>query len=160
MPLLPGKQNIGRNISELHKGPQFKRTEANHGKATADKQAVAVAEHQADKGAGDPHAKAKAAIAKAHPVHLHKLMQDAHSGKFGPQAQQTAQQAMQGGGAPAQGGSPMDTGDSAAMDAPGPAKDFTSMFGGSTTSAPQQGPPEEEEQPQQGGKFNSMFGGR
>jgi hypothetical protein len=38
----------------------------------------------------------KAAIAKMHPEHLHRMVQDAHAGKFGPEAQQAAQQAMQG----------------------------------------------------------------
>jgi len=37
----------------------------------------------------------KAAIDKMHPEHLHRLVQDAHAAKFGPQAQQSAQQAMQ-----------------------------------------------------------------
>jgi len=37
----------------------------------------------------------KAAVAKMHPEHVHKLVQDAHAGKYGPQAQQAAQSAMQ-----------------------------------------------------------------
>jgi len=37
----------------------------------------------------------KAAVAKMHPEHVHKLVQDAHAGKFGPEAQRTAQAAMQ-----------------------------------------------------------------
>lgn len=43
----------------------------------------------------------KAAIAKMHPEHVHKLVKAAHEGKFGHEAQGMAQQAMQ---APAQGG--------------------------------------------------------
>jgi hypothetical protein len=157
MPLLPGKGNVGRNISELHKGPQFQRTEANHGKATADKQAVAVAEHEAHKGgAGDPHSKAKAAIAKAHPVHLHRLMQDAHAGKFGSQAQQTAQQAMQGGG-----GDPMAQGDADGDNdstaVPGPPQDFNSMFSSKGSQPP---PPAGSGATEQPKDFNTMFGGR
>lgn len=229
MPLLPGKQNIGRNISELHKGPNYARTEEKHGKAVADRQAVAIAEKKADdppnksdppkgghmavlsaadrkslpkkdfagsgdsfpiedkthareaisgatrsehagnissseeasikakaraklgdgdaddpaKGQGDAHAKAKAAVAKMHPTHVHKLIQDAHSGKFGPEAQQTAQQAMQG-------GSPAETGDAPAQDAP----DYSSMFSG-RSSAPAQ--PAQQSQP---GDYSSMFSGR
>jgi hypothetical protein len=50
-----------------------------------------------DKG-GDP-AGHKAAVAKMHPEHVHKLVQDAHAGKYGPQAQQAAQSAMQPQGA-------------------------------------------------------------
>lgn len=37
----------------------------------------------------------KSAVAKMHPEHVHKLVQDAHSGKYGPQAQQVAQMATQ-----------------------------------------------------------------
>lgn len=44
--------------------------------------------------AGDP-SDHKAAVAKMHPEHVHKLVQDAHAGKYGPQAQQVAQQATQ-----------------------------------------------------------------
>jgi hypothetical protein len=43
MPLLPGKKNIGANISELHAGKTFAKTKAKFGKKTADKQAVAIA---------------------------------------------------------------------------------------------------------------------
>lgn len=45
MPLKRGKSNktVSSNISELHKGPQFKKTARKHGKKTADKQAVAIA---------------------------------------------------------------------------------------------------------------------
>lgn len=44
---------------------------------------------------GDPPADHKSAVAKMHPEHVHKLVQDAHAGKFGPEAQKTAQAAMQ-----------------------------------------------------------------
>lgn len=37
----------------------------------------------------------KAAISKMHPEHLHKLVQAAHSGQYGPEAKQMASQAMQ-----------------------------------------------------------------
>src|ERR1700758_4752687 len=47
-----------------------------------------------DKG-GDPPADHKAAVAKMHPEHVHKLVKAAHEGKFGPEAQKQAQQAMQ-----------------------------------------------------------------
>ena len=49
MPLLPGKKNVSYNIRELHQGPQFKKTSANHGKAVANKQAVAIALSEARK---------------------------------------------------------------------------------------------------------------
>ena len=45
MPLIKSakKEAVGKNISELHKGPQFKQTAQKFGKARAEKQAVAVA---------------------------------------------------------------------------------------------------------------------
>jgi hypothetical protein len=94
MPLIPGKGHVSENIKEFHSGPTFKRTEEKFGKERADKQDVAVALHSADKSksSAEDH---KAAIAKMHPEHLHRLVQDAHAGKFGPEAQQAAGQAMQ-----------------------------------------------------------------
>lgn len=38
-----GKRTISANIAEFHQGKTYERTRAKHGKATADKQAVAVA---------------------------------------------------------------------------------------------------------------------
>jgi hypothetical protein len=55
---------------------------------------VAAANASFAKPATDP-AAAKAAVAKMHPQHVHQLVQDAHSGKFGPDAQKAAKQAMQ-----------------------------------------------------------------
>lgn len=43
----------------------------------------------------------KAAVSKMNPEHVHKLVKDAHAGKYGPQAQQAAQSAMQPQGDPA-----------------------------------------------------------
>jgi hypothetical protein len=45
MPLEKGKSRevVSSNIEELHKGPQHAKTEAAHGKKTADAQAVAIA---------------------------------------------------------------------------------------------------------------------
>lgn len=37
----------------------------------------------------------KKEIERMHPEQVHRLVQDAHAGKFGPEAQKTAQQAMQ-----------------------------------------------------------------
>lgn len=106
------------------------------------------------KGAGDAHTKAKAAVAKMHPTHVHKIMQDAHAGKFGPEAQKTAQQAMQGGGSsPMQSGDADGDNDSTAV--PGPPQNFNSMFSGSGGAQAQQ-----PQAPPQGNKFSSMFGGR
>lgn len=115
MPLMPGKANMGSNI----------KTEMDAGKPQ--KQAVAIAENVAHKkgGMGEDH---KAAIAKMHPEHLHKMVMAAHSGEYGPKAQQMAQQAMQGqssapGMAPAQDGEQQDTGATGG-------RDYASMFGG------------------------------
>ena len=47
MPLKKGRKSISSNISELHKGPQFRRTAKKFGKAKANKQAVAIAMHEA-----------------------------------------------------------------------------------------------------------------
>jgi hypothetical protein len=86
----------------------------------------------------------KAAIEKMHPEHLHRLVQDAHAGKFGQQAQQTAQQAMQG--APAQQGAP-------GQEAPEAGKpNYASMFSGAGANDG-----DEDDQPVTGGQ---MFGGR
>jgi hypothetical protein len=51
MPLKSGssQKTISQNIRELHKGPQYERTKREHGKETADKQAVAAAMHKAGK---------------------------------------------------------------------------------------------------------------
>jgi hypothetical protein len=47
----------------------------------------------------------KAMIAKMHPEHLHRLVQAAHAGQYGPEAKQMAQQAMQPAAMPMQTGS-------------------------------------------------------
>ena len=44
MPLLPGKKNVGYNIQELHKGPEYAANTKKFGKAKADRIAVAAAE--------------------------------------------------------------------------------------------------------------------
>lgn len=51
MPIKKGSSDkvVKQNIRELHKGPQFQRTAQAHGKATARKQAVAIALDQARK---------------------------------------------------------------------------------------------------------------
>lgn len=41
---------IGENIKEFHKGPSFAKIEERHGKATADKVAIAAAESNARRG--------------------------------------------------------------------------------------------------------------
>lgn len=50
MPLIPGKENIGRNIGEFSMGPTFARTARKFGSARAKKQAIAVALKEADVG--------------------------------------------------------------------------------------------------------------
>lgn len=98
MPLIPGKSPavVSKNISEFHKGPTFEHTAEKFGKIRANKQAVAVALHSADKSKhGDKPEDHKAAVSKMNPEHVHKLVQDAHAGKYGPQAQQIAQQATE-----------------------------------------------------------------
>ena len=57
MPLKKGKRNVGKNIEELHHGPQYQRTKAKHGKKAADEQAKAAAMHAA--GVGREEAKPK-----------------------------------------------------------------------------------------------------
>lgn len=52
-----------------------------------------------DKGGDDPHKEHRIAIAKMHPGKLHQHVMDAAAGKYGPEAQRSAQQIMQ----PAQG---------------------------------------------------------
>lgn len=81
-----------------------------------------------DSGKGGAEA-AKAAVAKMHPEHVHRLVKDAHDGKFGPDAQKAAQQAMQG-SAEQRGAMNDDT------DQPGPeAKpNYASMFNGNDES--------------------------
>jgi hypothetical protein len=45
MPLKPGKSQkvVSQNIKEIHSGPQYEKTKREHGKAVADKQAIAIA---------------------------------------------------------------------------------------------------------------------
>jgi hypothetical protein len=85
-----------------------------------------------DKG-GEDH---KAAVAKMRPEHVHKLVQDAHSGKYGPQAQQVAQSAMQ----PQQGPTPPQQGDGYADDTggSGPSSMFSSGGASPAAAAPPQ----------------------
>jgi hypothetical protein len=93
-----------------------------------------------------PGANHKAEIDKMNPEHLHNLVKAAHSGKFGPEAQKHAQQAMQAapqGAAPQ--GEPEEQG--------GP--DYAGMFG--APGAAPQGAPQDDDQPVSAG---SMFGGR
>lgn len=120
MPLLPGKGNVGHNI----------KTEQDAGKPH--KQAVAIAMHTADKHGGEDH---KAAIAKMHPKHLHEMVKAAHAGKYGPEAKQMAQQAMQG-----QSGAPMDGPGEEAQEQGG-GKDYAGMFGLGSGGAQQDEPP-------------------
>lgn len=47
MPLLKGKKNIGRNISELHGGKTYAHTMHKFGKKKADRQAIAIAMNEA-----------------------------------------------------------------------------------------------------------------
>lgn len=49
MPLEKGRSNkvVSDNIKELHKGKTYAKTEAKYGKKRADKQAVAIALHEA-----------------------------------------------------------------------------------------------------------------
>ncbi len=96
----------------------------------------AKARAKLDGKGGDDH---KAAVAKMAPEHVHKLVQDAHAGKFGPEAQKTAQSAMQ----PAQGAMPPQQGDGDGneMGASG-GKDYSSIFsGGASPAAAAPAPP-------------------
>lgn len=87
----------------------------------------------------------KAAVAKMQPAHVHKLVQDAHAGKYGPDAQKVAQSAMQG--AP---GAPQGT------DQPGQTAkpNYAKMF--SVTGQE----PQEQDDPDQAVPAGQMFSGR
>lgn len=78
----------------------------------------------------------KAAISKMHPAHVHKLVQDAHAGKFGPQAQQVAQQAMQQPAAPQDG----DPNDPTAAEMPSGKSSMFSSGGAPAPAAPAAAP--------------------
>lgn len=144
MPIRPGSSSatVSSNISEFHKGPTFQKTADKFGKDQANKQAVAVALHSADKSKGEDH---KGAVAKMHPEHVHKLVQDAHAGKYGPQAQQVARMATQ----PQQGAMPPQDGDADDTGA-GPSSMFSSSVAGPAVVAP----------PSQPASRASMFQGR
>lgn len=43
MPLIPGKKQVSKNISELHKGKTYRSTAKKYGKEVANKQAIAIA---------------------------------------------------------------------------------------------------------------------
>lgn len=125
MPLLPGKANVGHNIQ----------TEESAGKKPA--QATAIALHTADKSkGGEDH---KAAIAKMHPEHLHKMVKAAHAGEYGQKAQQMAQQAMQGQGTGAPGEPGAAPQDGEQDQAQGGGRDYMGMFG-SGGGAPEEQP--------------------
>ena len=93
-------------------------------------------------GGGDPKGGMemhKAAVAKMHPEHLHKMVEHAMSGKAGPEMQHMAQQAMQGpmehqepdmDDMPMKGGNPFSDGDADNMASEAPAKPMGSMFSG------------------------------
>lgn len=104
------------------------------------------AKARAKLGGGEYH---KAAVAKMHPEHVHKLVQDAHAGKFGPQAQQSAQMAMQ----PQQGAMPPQDGDGDDSRAAPAGKDRSAMF--SSGASPATAAP-----PSQPASRASMFQGR
>lgn len=87
--------------------------------------------HEDGKGGDPPAHDHKAAVAKMHPEHVHHLVKAAHEGKFGSEAQQMAQQAMQG-------GSDNDQDDQTAPQ-PGPSR--ASMFTGTGPAQDQQAPP-------------------
>ncbi|MDE2104955.1 MAG: hypothetical protein KGL39_47395 [Patescibacteria group bacterium] len=98
----------------------------NISEAEADK-IKAEARHKLHEGdGGDPPAHDhKAAVAKMHPEHVHKLVKHAAAGHFGPEAQKMAQQAQQ---AP--------EGDGDADDQPqGGGRDMSSIFGGGSAPA-------------------------
>ena len=50
MPLMSGKGHVSQNISELHRGPQFRRTKKKFGPQSANKQAIAIALKEERKG--------------------------------------------------------------------------------------------------------------
>lgn len=80
---------------------------------------------------GDKSEDHKAAVAKMHPEHVHKLVQDSHSGKYGPQAQQSAQMAMQ----PQQGAMSPQDGDGDDSGAAPAGNDRSAMFSSGASPA-------------------------
>jgi hypothetical protein len=98
-------------------GKSFPVNDANHARmaisgATRSEHAGNISQSEEEKikatargkldGKSDPPADHKAAVAKMHPEHVHKLVEHAMSGKAGPEMQQMAQQAMQGPAGPTQ----------------------------------------------------------
>lgn len=61
MPLTKGtsRKTVSKNIEELHTGKTHAKTEAKYGKATANKQSIAIALDQARHSAGKPASKKK-----------------------------------------------------------------------------------------------------
>lgn len=86
-----------------------------------------------EKGGNTP-SEHKSAVAKMHPAHVHKLVMDAHAGKYGPQAQQVAQMATQ----PQQDSMPpQNDGDADDMAAAGKSSMFSSGAGTAPAATPQ-----------------------
>lgn len=138
MPLSPGSSPavVSKNIKEFHGGPTFQKTADKFGKDRANKQAVAVALHSADKSKdgdkGKPGEDHKKAVMAMNHTHVHKLVMDAHAGKYGPQAQQVAQSATRPQQGAMQGPPDGDADDTAA-----PAgNDRSSMFSSGASPAP------------------------
>lgn len=82
---------------------------------------------------GDPPMDHKAAVSQMHPQHVHRLVQDAASGKFGDEAKATAQKAMASPGSSARQifGAPDDDDNDSPDDSAGTPVNAQSIFGGS-----------------------------
>ena len=103
-PLLDDKSRISRAATRFSAGHPIDAVEELFGKEPAAQDSdpnkdpsVIEAQSEALKSFQDAQAKrdAAAAIQQMHPQHVHTLVQNARAGKYGPDAQKTAQQAMQ-----------------------------------------------------------------
>lgn len=105
-PLFDIESRLGRAASRFSGGHPIDAMEELAGKETTPTESdpnkdpyVIEQQNNALKSFQDAQAKrdaAAAAVQKMHPVHVHAIIMDAHSGKYGPDAQKAAQQAMQG----------------------------------------------------------------
>lgn len=105
------------------------------GNISSSEEAAIKAKARAKLGGKDDPPDHKAAVAKMHPEHVHKLVTDAHAGKYGPQAQQVAQMATQ----PQQSAMPQqDDGDADDTGGSSPSSMFSSGGASPAAAAPPQ----------------------
>jgi hypothetical protein len=103
MPLIPGSSHTQDKFGHGHA--------AKHAVPAPLHQHDKSGEHNATAAHGGHHQGHKAAVARMNPEHLHRLVQEAHAGKYGPEAQQCAGQCMaapQAGAMPEEQAAPME----------------------------------------------------